>query len=253
METNSVQGVEQLAKCSMMKKALQENLGDGMEFELVYQSFLDNLQKTATDDSTKQILNTLSNENISNAISKGASLCSAGQPLEDLPLTINSDLDYLNLNGGLGNISRAGSVSTTSSDSQMQQIYASVNKYASQYGVDPNLVLAVIKTESDFDPNTTSGAGAMGLMQLMPENCEEDGVTSPYDINDNIKGGVKQLKGLLDRYNGDISMALMAYNAGSGTMQNRGVTSSAQIYKMPSETQNYVPKVLGYYRQYAQA
>ena len=85
----------------------------------------------------------------------------------------------------------------------------------------------------------------MGLMQLMPVNCEEDGVSDPFNVEDNIRGGVKQLRGHINRYNGDIEMALMAYNAGQGTVKRRGVTSVDDLYKMPKETQNYVPKVMG--------
>ena len=71
-----------------------------------------------------------------------------------------------------------------------------------------------------------------------------------YDIDENIRAGVSILKGYLDDCNGDIAMALMAYNAGPGTMMNRGVISSEHLYKMPLETQNYVPKVLTYYDEY---
>lgn len=252
MEVNGVQGVEQIAQLTMMKNMIKESLGDGMEFELVYQALLDNMEATTTDEGTKDIISNLANDNISGIITKSASLYGAGQNLKDIPLSLNSDLGYLNLNNNLSSISRVNSVSTTSTDSNMKQIYESVNKYSKEFGVDPNLVLSVIKAESDFNPNTTSWAGAMGLMQLMPENCVEDGVTKPYDIDDNIRGGVKQLKWLLNRFNGDTSMALMGYNAGVGTMQNRGVTSTEHIYKMPKETQNYVPKVLDYYNKYAQ-
>ena len=129
----------------------------------------------------------------------------------------------------------------------MQRIYSAVNKYSEEFGVDPNLVLAVIKAESNFNPNVVSSAGAMGLMQLMPVNCEEDGVSDPFNVEDNIRGGVKQLRGHINRYNGDIEMALMAYNAGQGTVKRRGVTSADDLYKMPKETQNYVPKVMKYY------
>ena len=77
-----------------------------------------------------------------------------------------------------------------------------------------------------------------------------DKLTVLYDIDENIRAGVSILKGYLDDCNGDIAMALMAYNAGPGTMMNRGVISSEHLYKMPLETQNYVPKVLTYYDEY---
>lgn len=107
---------------------------------------------------------------------------------------------------------------------------------------------AIIKTESNFDPNVVSSAGAQGLMQLMPENCIALGVTDPLNIEQNIDGGVRHIKEYLDRYNRNVEMALMVYNGGPTRMMNRGVTSINDIYKMPKEIQNYVPKVMSYYR-----
>lgn len=129
-----------------------------------------------------------------------------------------------------------------------ERIENAVQLYSNKYGVDSNLVKAIIKTESNFDPNVVSSAGAKGLMQLMPENCRDLGVEDPFNIEQNIEGGVKHIKEYIDRYDGDIEMALMAYNGGPTRMMNRGVTSIDDIYKMPKETQNYVPKVMSYYR-----
>lgn len=129
-----------------------------------------------------------------------------------------------------------------------ERIAEAIDKYSAKYGVDPNLVRAIIKVESNFDPNAVSSAGASGLMQLMPENCRALGVTDPFNIEQNIDGGIRHIKEYIDRYNGDIEMALMAYNGGPTRMMNRGVASINDIYKMPKETQNYVPKVMKYYR-----
>ena len=129
-----------------------------------------------------------------------------------------------------------------------ERIENAVELYSNQHGVDSNLVKAIIKVESNFDPNVVSSAGAKGLMQLMPENCKALGVEDPFNIEQNIEGGVKHIKEYIDRYDGDIEMALMAYNGGPTRMMNRGVTSIDDIYKMPKETQNYVPKVMSYYR-----
>ena len=117
-----------------------------------------------------------------------------------------------------------------------------------KYGVDENLIRAIIKVESDFNPNCVSSAGAKGLMQLMPENCRDLGVSDPFDIEQNIDGGTRHIKEYLDKYNGDVEMALMAYNGGPTRMAKRGVKSIDDIYKMPKETQNYVPKVMKYYK-----
>ena len=151
-----------------------------------------------------------------------------------------------------GNISNkkyvAADVSNLTVDERIEN---AVQVYSNKYGVDSNLVKAIIKTESNFDPNVVSSAGAKGLMQLMPENCRDLGVEDPFNIEQNIEGGVKHIKEYIDRYNGDVEMALMAYNGGPTRMMNRGVKSMADIYKMPKETQNYVPKVMSYYRGFA--
>lgn len=129
-----------------------------------------------------------------------------------------------------------------------QRIEEAVSVSSKKYGVDENLIKAIIKVESDFNPNTVSPAGAKGLMQLMPENCRDLGVKDPFNIEENIDGGTRHIKEYLDRYNGNIEMALMAYNGGPTRMMKRGVKSVEDIYKMPKETQNYVPKVMKYYK-----
>ncbi|MDU4891619.1 MAG: lytic transglycosylase domain-containing protein [Clostridium sp.] len=151
------------------------------------------------------------------------------------------------LNNVLGNFNNITSVNNENLNKD-ERIAAAIDKSAAKYGVDQGLIRAIIKAESNFDPNVVSSAGAMGLMQLMPENCTALGITDPLNIEQNIDGGVRHIKEYIDRYNGDIEMALMAYNGGPTRMMNRGVTSINDIYKMPKETQNYVPKVMKYYR-----
>ncbi|UOW67209.1 lytic transglycosylase domain-containing protein [Paraclostridium bifermentans] len=128
------------------------------------------------------------------------------------------------------------------------QIEDAIAISSKKYGVDENLIRAIIKVESDFNPKCTSKAGAKGLMQLMPENCRDLGVKNPFDIYENIDGGTRHIKEYLDKYNGDTKMALMAYNGGPTRMRKRGVNSPEDIYLMPKETQNYVPKVMKYYK-----
>lgn len=162
-----------------------------------------------------------------------------GQRLQDIPLIINNKYAIY----GKG----SNPLLNNRSDVDLKKIYSAVNTAAKNYGIDSNLILAIIKQESDFDQNSTSGCGAAGLMQIMPENFSHLGITDGYDVDQNINGGTKLLKEYLDQYDGNTEMALMAYNGGPGTMQRRGVKSASDLYKMPQETQNYVPKVMGYY------
>ena len=138
--------------------------------------------------------------------------------------------------------------SSNSDKSVNERIDNAISISSKKYGVDANLIRAIIKVESDFNPKCVSSAGAKGLMQLMPENCKDFGVTDPFNIEQNIEGGTREIKSYLDKYNGNVEMALMAYNGGPTRMARRGVKSIDDIYKMPKETQNYVPKVMKYYK-----
>ena len=91
-----------------------------------------------------------------------------------------------------------------------------------EYGVDLNLLKAVAKAESDFDTEAVSSCGAQGIMQLMPTTAQSLGVEDPFDAKQNITGGAKMLAYLLDDYNGNVSLALAAYNAGSGAVSRYG-------------------------------
>ncbi len=114
---------------------------------------------------------------------------------------------------------------------------------ATQHQVEPGLVKAVIAAESNFKPHAVSRVGAQGLMQLMPATSAHLGVARPFGVVDNIDGGVRYLRAMLDRY-GDVSWALAAYNAGPGAVdRHRGVPP----YR---ETRAYIKRVLEYYRRY---
>lgn len=119
---------------------------------------------------------------------------------------------------------------------------------ASRYGVDPALVKAVVQTESGFDPNAVSHAGAKGLMQLMDATARGLGVNDSFDPAQNIDGGTRFLSYLLRKYDGQVMPALAAYNAGPGRVDRLGLTTDAQVAErigeLPQETQRYVHKVL---------
>lgn len=115
------------------------------------------------------------------------------------------------------------------------------DKAAKKYGVPVNLLKAIGKQESNFNPKALSRCGAQGIMQLMPSTAKGLGVTDAFDAEQNIMAGAKYIAAKIDKYDGDVKLALAAYNAGSGNVAKYG---GIPPFK---ETQNYVKKVMGYY------
>lgn len=124
------------------------------------------------------------------------------------------------------------------------ELERAVTRAAKQHGLHPALLFAVMKAESSFNPVVVSKAGAVGLMQLVPETAMRHGVRNLYDTGENVAGGARHLRYLLDRFHGNTRLALAAYNAGEGKVD--------RYKKIPPyrETRHYVQKVLSYYRDY---
>src|SRR5512143_2044281 len=119
-----------------------------------------------------------------------------------------------------------------------------IKRHSSQQQLHPALIRAVIKAESNFDPRAVSRAGAIGLMQLMPQTAARMDVHDMYDPDDNVAGGTKYLRQLLDRFHGNLPLALAAYNAGEN------IVDRYQALPPIDETRQYVRKVLRYYRTF---
>lgn len=122
-------------------------------------------------------------------------------------------------------------------------IERAISRASRKFGVDEDLVRAVIKAESNFRPESTSPKGAMGLMQLMPETASDMGVRDPYNPLENIMGGVRYLRLLMDRYEGSVDKALAAYNWGMGNLERSDG-------RLPRETRTYLTRVQNYYEDF---
>ena len=156
-------------------------------------------------------------------------------------------------------ISTNTAVSDTSTVSTGQTAASSASSYTSNeldsifedaantYGVSSIILKSIAKAESGFNPSAVSSAGAVGIMQLMPSTAAALGVSNSYDARENIMGGAKYISQLLSNYQGNISLALAAYNAGSANVDKYGGIPPF------TETQNYVKKVLSYMEEFGSA
>jgi hypothetical protein len=127
---------------------------------------------------------------------------------------------------------------------QRAEPYAdTVRHFANHYGVDPQLVHAVITVESCFDRYAVSRVGARGLMQLMPDTAHELGVRDSFDATQNIRGGIRYLQRMLQQFDQDVTLALAAYNAGPGAVQRHNGVPPFR------ETQNYIVRVMDHYER----
>ena len=151
----------------------------------------------------------------------------------------------LGMQAGGADAPGSGSSAMVSAPVPPAQIDALVEQNATTWQVDPALIKAVIANESGFNANATSKVGAQGLMQLMPETAAGLGVRDAYDPAQNVAGGARYLRGLLDRFGGDKRLAIAAYNAGPGAVAKYG---DVPPY---AETRNYVQNVLASFDKYS--
>src|SRR5919106_164882 len=135
----------------------------------------------------------------------------------------------------------SGSSNALSYSRKVQEFWPIITETCGRHGVDAELVKAVIQVESNYNHRAVSRKGAMGLMQLMPGTAHRYGVKKAFDPQENVEGGVRYLRDLLELFGSDTKLALAAYNAGEGAVQrNNGIPNYV-------ETQNYVRKVLALY------
>ena len=145
---------------------------------------------------------------------------------------------------GFRRVIREGAVRSTSSGLSASSYEELIRLASDRHSVDADLIRAVIKVESDFDSSARSHKGATGLMQLMPETARLHNVVDLYDPSANIEGGVRHLKLLLGKYQGDLALSLAAYNAGMKAVERHGGVPPF------TETREYVRRVLSYYQTY---
>lgn len=230
----------QLSNVNNQTSGSQPEAGSTVDFANV----MDGLLGTGANSTS----NTDSNATVSKRSSDGLLWLQLGSTYNpDINTAGSSSVSNNNLNivESLASVSNTGIVDSGAS---VPTDYESLIAEASaKYGVPESLIKAVIDTESNFNPNVVSSAGAKGLMQLMDGTAAGLGVSNSFDPAQNIDAGTKYLSLQLQRFGGEVKMALAAYNAGPGRVSRLGVSSDSELMsvlnRLPSETQNYISKV----------
>lgn len=182
------------------------------------------INNTPANDTTVQNSNTNTSANDASVSNSNTGTSNSSTP------TYNTSID-------ISDVYNAGSLVCN------DELNTYFKEAATTYNVDVKLLKAIAKAESNFNPSDTSRSGAMGIMQLMPATAKGLGVTDAYDARQCIIGGAKYISDKIAMYDGDITLALAAYNAGSGNVKKYGGVPPF------TETQNYIKKVLGYYNE----
>ncbi len=215
-------------------------------FSEMIQGLLNSSGQKAAEARLSQIQNYVNSYNLKPQQAQSSPLTSEVKPFQEvLQSSARAKFGSLLTSQPLNSMSVSANIASDSTNeyavATKPQILSMISKIAHKHGVDEKLVKAVIKQESGFNPKATSRCGAAGLMQLMPATAKGFGVTDVYNPVQNVDAGVKYLKNLLSKYNGNVILALAAYNAGSGAVSKY---NGVPPYK---ETQNYVRNILANY------
>lgn len=184
------------------------------------------------------------------SVNKGQNIVSAEEILADLDGTPTYEYNGLAIDNGTLNTKGTavtGRQRAFGNNSVPGDMMDKINTIAKSYGVDTNLVREVVRAESNFNPNAVSRAGAKGLMQLMDSTARSLNVDDSFDPEQNLEGGTKYLRDLLSKYDGNVKVALAAYNAGPGRVDRLDIDTDAEFAakasQLPKETQRYVEKI----------